>query len=67
MIAQVLAPNASVTSSAKIDGAIFAKNLTTTSEVHLPGYNGNIDVFPEPSTALISLFGVLGLLLRRKR
>ncbi|MFD2255152.1 choice-of-anchor A family protein [Luteolibacter algae] len=66
MQGQVLAPNASVTTSGVIDGSIYAKNLTTTSEVHLPSYDGNI-VVPEPSSALLSLLGATALLLRRKR
>ena len=41
MMGQVLAPNAAVSSRANIDGSIFADSLTTTSEVHLPGYDGN--------------------------
>ena len=67
MMGQVLAPNASVTTAGNIDGSIFAKNLTTTSEVHLPGYKGNITIVPEPSSSLLGLIGATVLIFRRKR
>lgn len=67
MMGQVLAPNASVTASGNIDGSIFARNLTTTSEVHLPGYNGTINFVPEPSSAGLVLIGAVAALMRRKR
>ncbi|WP_411827139.1 choice-of-anchor A family protein [Luteolibacter sp. AS25] len=66
MMGQVLAPNATITTSGNIDGSVFAKNLITTSEVHLPGYDGNI-VVPEPSSAMLMLLGSAAALLRRKR
>lgn len=62
---QILAPNADITTNGVIDGSVFAKSLTTQSEVHLPGYNGNL--VPEPSSALLTLVGATALLLRRKR
>ncbi len=65
MMGQILAPNADVIAQGNLDGSIFAKNLTTTSEVHLPGYNGNMAV-PEPSALLLGACGAL-LLLRRRR
>lgn len=64
---QVLAPYANVTSSGNIDGSIYANSLTTTSEVHLPSYAGNIVAVPEPSLIGLSGVGALVLLLRRKR
>lgn len=67
MMGQVLAPYASVTASGNIDGSIFAKNLTTTSEVHFPGYNGSITVIPEPGTSALGLIAAAILLVRRKR
>lgn len=68
MMGQVLAPLASVTTSGNIDGSIYANTLKTTSEVHLPGYNGNIPVpVPEPSLAGLGVLGAALLLLRRKR
>lgn len=62
---QILAPNATITTNGVIEGSVFAKNLTTQSEVHLPGYNGNL--VPEPSSALLSIVGATAMLLRRKR
>lgn len=69
MMGQVLAPNADITTSGVIDGSVVANSLTTTSEVHLPGYNGNIPLqsVPEPSFALLGGLGVLLLAGRRKR
>ena len=67
MMGQVLAPNATVTTSANIDGSIFAKNLITTSEVHLPGYRGSIVVIPEPSTSLLGIIGATAMLFLRRR
>ncbi|MDB6076393.1 MAG: hypothetical protein JWO82_140 [Akkermansiaceae bacterium] len=66
LMGQVLAPNAAVTTSGNIDGSIYAKSLTTTSEVHQPNYAGAITV-PEPTAPL--LIGALGglLILRRRR
>ncbi len=66
MMGQVLAPNATVTASGPIDGSVFAKNLTTTGEVHLPGYNGNFTV-PEPSSTAFGLLTAAAFLIRRKR
>lgn len=81
MMGQVLAPKASVTTQANIDGSIFAKSLTTYSEVHLPGYGGDFQnsptsaenglngapaSVPEPSTAWLGAVGVLILLKRRR-
>jgi choice-of-anchor A domain-containing protein len=66
MMGQVLAPNADVTTNGNIDGSIYAKSLTTGSEVHLPGYAGNVTV-PEPTApVMIGLLGGL-LVLRRRR
>lgn len=62
---QILAPNASITTNGVIEGSVFAKNLTTQSELHLPGFNGTL--IPEPSSALLSVIGATALLLRRKR
>jgi len=67
MNGQVLAPLANVTTSGNINGSIFANSLTTTSEVHLPGYNGNINLVPEPSSALLGGLGMTLLLTRRRR
>ncbi len=66
IMGQVLAPHASVTTTGNIDGSIFAKNLDTRAEVHLPGYQGNINLIPEPATSLLGLLGAC-LLLRRRR
>lgn len=65
MMGQVLAPNATITAAGVIDGSVFAANLKTTSEVHLPGYHGNL--IPEPGSAVLSLFSVVMLVLRRRR
>jgi choice-of-anchor A domain-containing protein len=62
---QILAPNANITTNGVIEGSVFAKNLTTQSEVHLPGYGGNL--VPEPSSALLVFIGATGMLLRRRR
>ena len=69
MNGQVLAPNADIRTGGPIDGSVFAKSLTTTGEVHLPGYNGTLGVspVPEPSAAGLVLLGATTLLLRRKR
>lgn len=73
MMGQVLAPFASVTTQGNIDGSIFAKNLTTTSEVHLPSYQGTVAFsadaplpIPEPGSAALAVLGVLVLLARRR-
>lgn len=66
MMGQVLAPFATVSSTNNIDGSIYAKSLNSNGEVHLPGYDGNITVVPEPSAALLGAFGVLALLRRRR-
>ncbi|MBK1829838.1 choice-of-anchor A family protein [Verrucomicrobiaceae bacterium R5-34] len=65
MMGQVLAPNATVTTSANIDGSIYAQNLTTTSEVHLPTYNG--ELVPEPSSLAMLGLSAFAFLMRRKR
>lgn len=66
----VLAPLASVTTSAVIDGLVVANNLTTTSEVHLPdsnslnayAYEGYAAPIPEPGSAIF-LIAAAGLIL----
>ena len=60
---QVLAPNATVTTAGNIDGSIYARNLITTAEVHLPTFNGTL--VPEPSSA--ALLGLAGLALTFRR
>ena len=70
MNGQILAPNAVVTASGPIDGSVFAKGLTTTGEIHLPGYKGGIPIhspIPEPSSLLLGIAGAAAFLLRRKR
>ncbi|MGC4016638.1 MAG: choice-of-anchor A family protein [Luteolibacter sp.] len=67
MNGQILAPLADVTTSGVINGSIYANSLTTTSEVHLPGYNGSLTLVPEPSSALLGGLGMTLLLCRRKR
>ncbi len=67
MNGQVLAPFADVKAGGPIDGSIFAKSLTTSGEVHLPGYNGNINVIPELSSLGLILLGATAALMRRKR
>ena len=69
MNGQILAPNADVKAAGPLDGSIFAKSLTTTGEVHLPGYKGTIPFspVPEPSAAGLVLLGAAATLLRRKR
>jgi choice-of-anchor A domain-containing protein len=66
MMGQVLAPLAAVSSSNNIDGSIYAKSLNSNGEVHFPGYDGNINVVPEPSAMLLGALGVLALLRRRR-
>lgn len=82
MMGQVIAPYAHVTSQGNIDGSIFARSLTTTGEVHLPGYNGLFQngatsaesqlpgmagvAIPEPGSMTLAAFAGL-LLMRRKR
>ncbi|HEY8516182.1 MAG TPA: choice-of-anchor A family protein [Candidatus Binatia bacterium] len=45
----VLAPYAAVTTSANIDGSIAASSLTTTAEVHLPTFVGEVCGGPTPT------------------
>lgn len=68
----ILAPYASITSSANIDGLVVANNLTTTGEVHLPNngnaYDGYTAAVPEPGSALFVLtIGGLLLVARNRR
>lgn len=62
---QILAPNANVTNTTPIEGSMFAKSLTAHGEMHLPGYDGTIQI-PEPSSTLLGLFGAVALLRRRR-
>lgn len=72
----ILAPNASITTSANIDGLVVANNLTTTAEVHLPdsnsttayAYEGYTAPVPEPGSAIFLLAaGGLFLIARNRR
>lgn len=69
----VLAPYASITTSANIDGLVVANNLTTTAEVHLPNDGNAYDGYtaspvPEPGSAsLVLLVGGLMLLGRHRK
>lgn len=69
----ILAPYATITTSANIDGLVVANNLTTTAEVHLPNNGNAYDGYtatpvPEPGSAsLILVVGGLMLLARNRR
>ncbi len=69
----VLAPYATVTTSANIDGLVVANNLITTGEVHLPADGGDpyyppdIPPIPEPGTALFIAAAAGYLLIIRNR
>lgn len=77
MMGQILAPNAAVTSSAILDGSIYAKSFTTTSEVHLPAYAGKLDSLlgsgneitsvPEPTIGLIGSLSLIIMAMQRRR
>ncbi len=79
MMGQILAPNALVTAAGIIDGSIYAKSFTTTSEVHLPAYAGKIDSLlsngngnvitsvPETTTSLLCGLSLLMVTLQRRR
>jgi choice-of-anchor A domain-containing protein len=72
---QVLAPNAAVTNSSPIDGALVAKSFNGTGELHYrPLAAGGISLVnsyttsvPEPASGLLLGGAVAGLLLRRRR
>lgn len=68
----ILAPNATVTTTNNIDGAVIATNLNLTGEVHLPSsssansYAGyRAQAVPEPGSAL--LLAVAGLIILTRR
>jgi choice-of-anchor A domain-containing protein len=68
----ILAPNATITTSNNIDGAVIANNLNLTGEVHLPSsssansYAGyRAQAVPEPGSAL--LLAVAGLIILTRR
>lgn len=68
----ILAPLASITTSANIDDLVVANNLTTTAEVHLPNegdpYNGFTAAVPEPGSAIFILaFGGMMLVVRNRK
>jgi choice-of-anchor A domain-containing protein len=67
MMGQVLAPLAHVTSQGNIDGSIYAKSLSTTGEVHLPGYGGSFtNTVPEPGAMMLCALGAMLLGVRRR-
>lgn len=68
----ILAPNATITTTNNIDGAVIANNLNLTGEVHLPSsssansYAGyRAQAVPEPGSAL--LLAVAGLIILTRR
>lgn len=68
----ILAPYASVNAGGNIDGLVVAQNLTTNSEVHLPGngnaYDGYLAAVPEPGSAwLVLAIGGFVLIARNRR
>lgn len=71
----VLAPNASITTSANIDGLVVADNLTTSAEVHLPNsnsvgqfaYEGYMAPVPEPGSAVFLIAAAGMILITRNR
>lgn len=71
----ILAPYASITTSANIDGLVVAKNLTTTAEVHLPdsnsvtpyAYDGYMAPVPEPGSAIFLVAAAGMIFIARNR
>lgn len=64
----ILAPYAEVKGQNNINGSVYANSLNLSGEVHLPTYNGEIPIIPEPKTGFLStLFAALVILTRKRR
>ena len=69
---QILAPYALLTTNSIIDGSVFASEINTTSEVHLPNYAGSdvptFSAIPEPSsTFAVAMLLLSSVSLRRRK
>lgn len=63
----ILAPDAHLTNTTAIDGAVFVRDFTANGQVHKPNYTGFDPGIPSPmSGAPLALAGVLAMARRRR-